>query len=55
MTNPRSGHKKPNKIERNSTKIDLRQWFAEMDRLRSGSFMVNGRNQPITPRREIFD
>jgi len=32
------------------------EWFTELDRLRDGSFLAkrNGRNQPATPRREIF-
>lgn len=34
---------------------DVRQWFAEMDRFNSEPFMVEGRNQPVTPKREIFD
>jgi antitoxin VapB len=32
------------------------EWFAEMDRVRDGYLFDDekGRNQPITPRREIF-
>jgi antitoxin VapB len=30
------------------------EWFAELDRLNSGSFFGEGRNQPVTPRRNIF-
>ena len=30
------------------------EWFAELDRLNSGSFLREGRNQPITPRRTVF-
>jgi antitoxin VapB len=33
---------------------DPPQWFAELDRLKPGSFMRKGRNQPAAPRREIF-
>lgn len=29
-------------------------WFAELDRFNSEPFMAKRRNQPITPRREIF-
>jgi antitoxin VapB len=32
------------------------EWFAELDRLRNGSFLANRteRNQPPAPRRKIF-
>lgn len=30
-------------------------WFAELDRIREGQFLTKGRNQPQTPRREIFE
>ena len=33
---------------------DTKQWFAELDRLKDGRFLRNGRNRPVTPRREIF-
>ncbi|MFI5118439.1 MAG: antitoxin [Terriglobales bacterium] len=39
---------------------DAAEWFAELDRLREGSFLDKskskdkGRNQPMTPRREVF-
>src|ERR1019366_679834 len=35
---------------------DAAEWFAELDRVRDGSFLVTrrDRNQPLTPRREIF-
>ena len=33
---------------------DIKEWFAELDRLTDGSFFKEGRNQPATPRREIF-
>ena len=35
---------------------DTRRWFAELDRFKSAGFMKKGsRQQPITPRREIFE
>jgi antitoxin VapB len=33
---------------------DAAEWFAELDWLREGDFLVRGRNQPVTPRRGIF-
>jgi antitoxin VapB len=33
---------------------DPKEWFAALDRLNDGSFFRKGRNQPATPRREIF-
>ena len=33
---------------------DVRNWFAELDRLSSEPFMRNGRKQPAAPRRRIF-
>jgi antitoxin VapB len=33
---------------------DVEKWFKELDKWASASFMEDGRNQPITPRREIF-
>jgi antitoxin VapB len=33
---------------------DTDEWFAEIDRVREGQFFGKGRNQPVTPRREIF-
>ena len=33
---------------------DVRQWFAELDRLNIEPFMKKGRRQPVAPRREIF-
>jgi antitoxin VapB len=36
---------------------DPTQWFAELDGLREGDFLLakgKERNQPLTPRREIF-
>jgi antitoxin VapB len=34
---------------------DVSKWFAELDRLSSGPFMPEGRQQPSTPRRGVFD
>jgi antitoxin VapB len=33
---------------------DTKSWFDELDRLSFEKFMSGGRNQPITPQREIF-
>jgi len=35
---------------------DVREWFAHLDRVREGHFLgkANGRNQPVTPHRQIF-
>ncbi len=33
---------------------DTEEWFAEIDRVRQGQLFRTGRNQPATPRREIF-
>jgi len=30
------------------------EWFDELDRFNAEQFMVKRRNQPVTPRREIF-
>jgi hypothetical protein len=35
--------------------FDVRAWFAEMDRLGSGTFGKGARKQPKTPNRKIFD
>ena len=35
--------------------LDTAAWFAELDRLNTGSFMKAGRRQPKMPRRKIFD
>jgi antitoxin VapB len=35
--------------------VDAKQWFADMDRFKSEPFMTEGRNQPVTPIREIFE
>jgi len=35
---------------------DTCKWFAELDRFKAGLFMKKGsRQQPVTPRRGIFD
>lgn len=34
---------------------DVSKWFAELDRLGSGPFMSEGRQQPSAPRRDDFD
>ena len=35
---------------------DTRKWFAELDRFKAKPFMKKGsRQQPVTPRREIFE
>jgi len=34
---------------------DVAAWFEDLDRFNSEPFMAHGRNQPKTPRREIFD
>lgn len=33
---------------------DVARWFEELDHYQSERFMSKGRNQPTTPRREIF-
>jgi len=33
---------------------DTGEWFAEIDRVREGRLFGKWRNQPVTPRREIF-
>lgn len=33
---------------------DAASWFDELDRFNSQPFLAKRRNQPITPRREIF-
>ena len=35
--------------------FDVRQWFKAIDRIGGGEFMKEGRNQPPTPIRDIFD
>ena len=34
---------------------DVSAWFAELDRLAAEPFMLEGREQPLTPRRDVFD
>ncbi len=34
---------------------DVSEWFAELDRFASEPFLPEGRRQPITPRRDMFD
>jgi antitoxin VapB len=34
---------------------DVDAWFAELDRLAAGPFMAEGREQPATPERDVFD
>ena len=34
---------------------NVSEWFAELDRLSCGAFMSEGRDQPITPSRDVFD
>jgi antitoxin VapB len=34
---------------------DVSAWFAELDRLASEPFMPEGREQPPTPQRDVFD
>ena len=34
---------------------DVKAWFAELDRLASEPFMPEGRQQPTTPPRDVFD
>jgi len=34
---------------------DTATWFAELSRLNTEPFMKNGRKQPKTPRRKIFE
>jgi hypothetical protein len=34
---------------------DAAKLFAKLDRLKTRDFLLKGRKQPVTPRREIFD
>jgi antitoxin VapB len=34
---------------------NVSEWFAELDRLASEPFMRDGRQQPPTPQRDVFD
>jgi hypothetical protein len=33
---------------------DVAEWFAELDRLAAEPFMPEGRQQPPSPRRDVF-
>ena len=35
--------------------LDPQEWFDELDRLGPGLFMPEGRNQPETPIRDVFE
>jgi antitoxin VapB len=35
--------------------FDLKAWLAELDSLGGSDIMPDGRRQPITPSREVFD
>jgi antitoxin VapB len=35
-------------------KVDVKKWFAELDRLNHETFMPEGRKQPKMPKRKIF-
>ena len=34
---------------------DVREWFAELDKISEEPFMMRGRKQPATPRRKVFE
>jgi antitoxin VapB len=34
---------------------DVDEWYSELDRLAAEPFMSGGRQQPVTPKREVFD
>ena len=34
---------------------DVAAWFADLDRLGAEPFMPEGRQQPLTPQRDVFD
>lgn len=34
---------------------NVKEWFAAMDRRRGDSFLKDGRKQPKTPKRRLFD
>lgn len=34
---------------------NVREWFAALDRLTSEPFLPEGRRQPLSPRRDLFD
>jgi antitoxin VapB len=33
---------------------DVDEWFAELERDATEPFMIDGRNQPVTPARTVF-
>ena len=35
--------------------LDAKEWFARLDSARADAFMAEGRDQPITPSRQILD
>jgi antitoxin VapB len=35
--------------------LDVKEWFAELDRLGGEPFMPDGRNQPEPPVRDLFE
>jgi antitoxin VapB len=35
-------------------KVDVKKWFAELDRLNQEPFMPEGRKQPKMPKRKMF-
>lgn len=35
--------------------LDVKEWFARLDRAAAGDFLAEGRDQPITPSRKILD
>jgi antitoxin VapB len=35
--------------------LDLPTWFAQLDRLGPEPFLPEGRDQPLTPTRDVFD
>lgn len=45
----------PNGVLLQPIKFDVKAWFAKLDRFRSEPFMKEGRKQPKTPRRDIFE
>jgi antitoxin VapB len=35
--------------------LDVKEWFARMDKVGSGALMESDRDQPTTPSRKVFD
>jgi antitoxin VapB len=35
--------------------LDVKEWFARMDKLGAGGLTESGRDQPTTPSRKVFD